>query len=83
MEPDALTTLGFTKSESQIYLAMLALGKTTVSEIAKRTGFHRTNIYDVLEQLKEKGFVTFFKEGKATFYKAADPEGFYTFVKQM
>ncbi len=77
-----LTPLGLAEAESKIYLALLHIGTATVKQIAKDSGFHRTNIYDVLDKLKEKGLVTFHKEGKVTLYRAADPENLYAFLQE-
>lgn len=76
-----LTPLGLTERESQIYSTLLKLGKTSVKEIAKSSGMHRTNIYDILEQLKEKGIVSFVKEGSSTIYEASNPNNLYTLLE--
>ena len=54
----------------------------TVKDISKDCGFHRTNIYDVLEQLKEKGLITFFKEGKTMKYRITNPNNLYEFLRE-
>ena len=77
MDKKLLTKLGLTETEATIYYSVLKLGVCTVRDVSKDCGFHRTNIYDVLEQLKEKGLITYFKEGKTTKYKASDPNNFY------
>jgi sugar-specific transcriptional regulator TrmB len=82
MESSELTKLGLTQAESAIYLSVLKLGVCTVRDVSKECGFHRTNIYDVLEQLKEKGLITFFKEGKTTKYQASDPNNLYEFLSE-
>jgi sugar-specific transcriptional regulator TrmB len=75
-----LLQLGLTDAESIIYEAMLQLGSCTVKDIAKHSGFHRTNIYDVLEKLKEKGLVSCYKEGRSMHYKISDPKNLYDFL---
>ncbi|MFH0936449.1 MAG: helix-turn-helix domain-containing protein [Candidatus Woesearchaeota archaeon] len=82
MDKEILTRIGFSKAESIIYLVVLKLGTCTVKDISKDCGFHRTNIYDILEQLREKGLITEHKLGKALQYKAADPENLYNFLKE-
>jgi sugar-specific transcriptional regulator TrmB len=77
-----LIQLGFTDAEATIYRATLKLGTCTVKQISKESGFHRTNIYDVLEQLKEKGLITYFKEGKVTKYRASDPENIHSYMDE-
>lgn len=82
MEVKSLVELGLTESEARIYQAVLKLRVCTVRQISKECGFHRTNIYDVLEQLKEKGLITFFSEGKTMKYSASDPQNLYGFLKE-
>lgn len=82
MDSKSLTEIGLSDAESKIYLTVLKLGAATVKQIAKDSGFHRTNIYDILEQLKEKGLMTYHKEGKTTIYHAADPENIYAYLRE-
>jgi len=82
MEIKELTKLGLTETEALIYYTVLKLHVCTVRDIAKESGFHRTNIYDILEQLKEKGLIAYFKEGKTTKYKASDPQNFYALLHE-
>src|SRR3989338_3186835 len=82
MDPSILENIGLSKAESLIYINLLKLGEATVREIAKSCGFHRTNIYDILEQLKEKGLVVWHQEGKVTIYKASNPENLVAYLKE-
>jgi sugar-specific transcriptional regulator TrmB len=82
MEPEQLTKLGLTKSEAIIYHSILKLGMCTVKDINKECGFHRTNIYDIAQQLIEKGLITFYKEAKVVKYSASDPSNLYEFLQE-
>ncbi|MEK6928253.1 MAG: helix-turn-helix domain-containing protein [Nanoarchaeota archaeon] len=82
MEESVLTELGLTKAESKIYYTVLKLKTCTVRGISKECGFHRTNIYDILEQLKEKGLISIFKEGKTIKYNASDPSNLYELLRE-
>ncbi|MBS3089263.1 BlaI/MecI/CopY family transcriptional regulator [Candidatus Pacearchaeota archaeon] len=82
MEDMILTDLGLTEAESKIYFAVLKLKTCTVRDITKECGFHRTNIYDILEQLREKGLISIHKEGKTTRYSASDPNNLYELLRE-
>jgi sugar-specific transcriptional regulator TrmB len=82
MEIKKLSKLGLTEAESKIYYAVLKLKNCTVRDISKECGFHRTNIYDILEQLKEKGLIATVKEGKRMRYSVSDPNNFYELLKE-
>lgn len=77
-----LKKIGLSESESLVYNSVLVIGKCNVGQIAKHSGMHRTNIYDILEQLKEKGLITFGKEGRSTAYQVSDPRELYSFIDE-
>ena len=82
MEEKELQEIGLTKSESIVYQSLLKLGSCSVRAISKNSGFHRTNIYDILEQLREKGLVTTVREGKIMKYKISDPSNLYNLLDE-
>jgi len=82
MNTSKLTSLGLTEGEALLYQAVLKLRNCTVRDLSKECGFHRTNIYDILEQLREKGLVAISKEGKTTNYTAADPNNLYELLRE-
>lgn len=63
-----LQLLGLDDKEAKIYLAVLALGESTVLPIAKKAVIQRTYCYDILDSLVGKGFVNFIeKRGRRRF----------------
>jgi sugar-specific transcriptional regulator TrmB len=82
MDMNKLVQLGLTPAEAVIYYALLKLKRGSVKDISKESGFHRTNIYDILEQLKEKGLVSYSKEGKILRYFASDPSNLYDLLRE-
>jgi len=69
-----LLEIGFGDKEAGIYLALLELGPSTVSEIARKAGINRTTGYDILEMLCAKGLVNALGEGAIKKYVAEDPQ---------
>lgn len=69
-----LSTLGLHKSETAVYLYILENGLSTPPAIAKGTGILRTNCYNLLVSLKEKGLIEEQEKGKRKAYIANDPE---------
>jgi sugar-specific transcriptional regulator TrmB len=82
MKREILEEIGISKAESIIFITTLRKKNVTVRELSKETGIHRTNIYDVLEKLKEKGLISYFKEGNTTYYNASDPEKLFDFINE-
>ncbi len=70
----SLLTIGFSEKEVEIYLALLDLGKGTVTQIARKAGINRPTAYHVLASLELKKLVrTSGKEPKQE-YTAESPE---------
>lgn len=68
MNLDQLKELGLSKGEINVYTALLDLGNSGLNNIQEKTGIERRNIYDILNKLIEKGFISYIIEkGKKTF----------------
>lgn len=82
MDKSIFRQIGFIDTEIEIYLALLQLGPSLVSDLHKEKGIDRTHIYGVLEKLREKGLVsTFIQSGKKHF-QAAPPEKILAYVEE-
>ena len=69
-----LETLGLTKIESKVYLALLENGNQAAGTITKATGVHRRTVYDAISRLIEKGLVSYIQTNTTKRYQAAHPE---------
>ena len=74
MDISILIKAGLTNRESEAYLALLQLQEALVSEISKKTKENRTHIYDTLNSLIEKGFVSYVIKNGKKYFRAAPPE---------
>lgn len=77
-----LKEIGLSDSEATIYLTLLKKGESSVAEISQISGLHRTNIYDSLEKLKEKGFAAYLIKENKQFYRASNPEIALSYLKE-
>jgi sugar-specific transcriptional regulator TrmB len=68
-----LEQTGFTQKEAETYLALLELGRGTVSQIAKITKLKRSIIYVLLEGLIKRGYVNEIPGLKINTYHSIDP----------
>ncbi|HCP08598.1 MAG TPA: hypothetical protein DIT25_02255 [Candidatus Moranbacteria bacterium] len=78
---EELIKLGFSSKESQVYLALLELGPSTATEIARKAGINRTTSYDILESLAGDGLVNLTGEAKIQKYSAENPEKVIKFLE--
>lgn len=79
MENIVLEKLGLNKFEVNVYLALLALGESSVLDVSKKAKTERAHTYRILESLIEKGLVSFVtektpKSRNTKRFKAASPE---------
>ena len=74
MEKEILYDLGLTHNEVEIYLVLLGAGSISVNEIAERSGLHRQAVYDALERLLEKGFVSYVQKNSKKYFQGIHPE---------
>lgn len=68
-----LSRAGFSEKEAFVYLALLELGRGTVTDVSKKTGLKRSIIYVVLEGLIARAYASVVPSSKILTYSAADP----------
>lgn len=71
---DALKDAGLSTNEAKVFLALLELGPSSVGNIAKTSKIHRTNVYDSLKKLAEKGLVSSEGGDNTTVFEITNPE---------
>jgi len=69
-----LTGIGLSENAAKIYLSLLDLGSTTITEISNTTKLQRVQIYRILPQLLEMQLVIVSIRWKKKFYTPASPE---------
>ena len=65
---ERLAVFGLSAKEAKVYLALLELGPSTMTEVARVANINRTTGYPVLETLAAKGLVYFINEAKIQKY---------------
>lgn len=73
---DLLKEFGFKEKEAAVYLGLLELGEAKAHEISLKARVSRPTTYEVLEKLKEDGFVVEIEKNKIKHFIANDPEIF-------
>ncbi len=68
-----LEKIGLTKHESAIYLALLEMGTSTISQISEKTSIHRPLIYKAIPALLEKKLITKTQKLKSVVFGAEPP----------
>jgi len=82
MNKEILKELGLTNNETETYLTLLRTGSISVNEIAEKAGLHRQAVYDALDRLLEKGFVSFVIKNNKKYFQGINPEKILNYLKE-
>lgn len=77
-----LEKIGFSSKEAQVFLELIINPKSNGSQIAKALGYPRTTVYQQLDILQKKGYVTSFLDKEITFYEAIDLDELFDSYKK-
>ncbi len=77
-----LQSFGFSEKETDVYLALLELGKGTVSKISLQAGINRTTGYDILASLVTKKLVAVSGKEPKQEYSAEPPTAITEYLKR-
>ena len=79
---DTLRELGLANEEIEVYLAMLKLGSNLASKISEETKINRSHVYQLLERLITKGFVSYVIKENRKYFSAVNPEKIVELIKE-
>ncbi len=77
-----LRKLGLTEKETQVYLAALELGHTTVLKISQQAKITRPTAYVIIKSLKNKGLITESKNNGKKYFTAESPDKLLSILKR-
>ncbi len=77
-----LQEMGLSKSEAKVYLALLDLGASLAGDITKEAKINRSNCYDALERLIEKGLVSYIIKSNRKYFQAETPQKLVELLKE-
>lgn len=77
-----LQSLGLTKGESQVYLALLKTGLSSAGPLVKEAKISRSKIYEITDRLMAKGLVSSIVENGIKKFKALDPRNIPDYLEK-
>ena len=77
-----LKKIGLTDGEIKVYEALLELGETTKTKLAKKSEVSPSKIYDITNRLIRKGIISSVRKCGVMHFKAADPKRLNDFIKK-
>lgn len=82
MIKETLKKLGLSDKEITIYLALLPLGKSPASALAKRTGIMRSTAQYTCQQLAKKGIIRSIKKNNSFIYYPESPDNLLVLLEK-
>ena len=79
---EILEATGLSKKEAKILYSCMQIEGIRASEISKKTGIERTNVYKILDHLIFNGYVTTHKAEGITKYRSIEPADILNSLKQ-
>ncbi|MBT4604740.1 hypothetical protein HOC01_03810 [archaeon] len=77
-----LKEAGLTNGESKVYLALLQVGSSTTGPIIEKSGVSHSIIYKILENLIQKGLVSYVTKNKTKYFQAAEPKRLLDYIEE-
>src|SRR3990167_359242 len=71
---ETMVMAGFSENESAVFLALLELGRGTVTQITRKAGLNRTTGYDILDSLVLKGLANVSGKEPKQEYNSESPD---------
>lgn len=78
---EILQEVGLTERESKVYIALLELGSTTTGPLIKKSEVPNSKIYEILENLQNKGLASWITKGKTKYFQASPPKQLLNLLK--
>ena len=82
MQLNQLKEIGLTRGEIKVYQALLGLGESTKTQLAKHSKVSQSKIYEVATKLADKGIISIVKKDGLMHFKAATPQRLLGFLNQ-
>lgn len=82
MEINLLEKFGMTPTEAKVYSEIAKISETTIGPIIKKTGLHRGTVYNCINSLSKKGFLSCSNRSGVGIYKITGKKVFDIMLSQ-
>ena len=77
-----LLQLHLSPKETAVFLSLIKLGKTTATAVSREAGITRTHVYDIAQELANKGLMSEVEERGVKVYEATDHAGIMAYLSR-
>jgi len=81
MDTSVLENIGLSPTEIKIFIIILEIGESKAGKIIKKSGSQSSSVYNAINSLIERGFISYTKKSQIKYYKAADPEAILNYIE--
>ncbi len=82
MDTKILEDIGLTNAEIKVYTSLLELGVAGAGNIIEKSGLQSSVVHMTLNNLINKGFISFTKQGKKRIYQASNPKHILDYIEE-
>jgi sugar-specific transcriptional regulator TrmB len=82
MDTSVLEDIGLSPTEIKVFLIISSVGESKAGKIIEKSKLQSSSVYNAINSLIEKGFVSYIKKSQIKYYKAADPEAILDYIEQ-
>jgi sugar-specific transcriptional regulator TrmB len=79
---ETLKEIGLAEEEIKVYLILLKFGSSLASKVSEETKINRSHVYQLLERLIAKGFVSYVIKENRKYFSAVNPEKIIEIIKE-
>jgi sugar-specific transcriptional regulator TrmB len=79
---ETLREVGLANEEIEVYLAMLKIGSSLASKVSEETKINRSHVYQLIERMIAKGFVSYVIRENRKYFSAVNPEKIVELVRE-
>ena len=74
MNKELLEEIGLTRSETNVYLALIEIGSSSTGKIIEKSGASSSKVYKILNRLMQKGLASYVIKSGVKYYEASPPK---------
>ena len=82
MDFHLLRDAGLTDGEIKVYTALLGIGSSTTGPIVEKSKISRSIVYQILENLIDKGLASYIIKDKTKYFQAAQPQKILDYIDE-
>lgn len=82
MDKQILKEIGLSEGEIKVYLALLKIGESKKTELAKESGVSSSKVYEICSRLQKKGIIGTILKNNKTNFQAMEPKRLLDFFNE-